>query len=112
MLRENLYYNYQYYRDQATDDMAPEWLMNSHTNHCVDALRERLLCTADIGLVPFFWPNASGNAMPDFGRDHKCHSHESVISWSQQHSASTEQLRNADHSQRDSVLPAARDFVK
>ncbi|KAK4615072.1 hypothetical protein CLAFUR0_08698 [Fulvia fulva] len=86
-LRKNLYYNHEYYAEQrlrAGKSIAEEF-MKAHINHCISALKERLLCTADIGIVPFLWRTAEGDVMPDFGREHKCYDHKSVIAWYEKH---------------------------
>ena len=96
----NLYYNHEHYAEKRIREGKglPDQFMRSHisksemmqafvvesshfSDHCVDALRERISCTADIGVVAFLWRDEDGALMPDFEREHKCHDHKAVISW-------------------------------
>lgn len=51
-------------------------------NHCVDALREKLMCGADIGVVPWVWSSSPHHVtQPHFIRQHQCHDFETVRNW-------------------------------
>ncbi|CAK1367028.1 unnamed protein product [Cercospora beticola] len=77
-LRQGLFYNVAYYRNEvhslpwleANDTDAVE----THLAHCVDALRQLILCHADIGVAPF----KLGEQTPDFGRPRTCRNWVSV----------------------------------
>ncbi|SMR58931.1 unnamed protein product [Zymoseptoria tritici ST99CH_1A5] len=86
-IRKSLYYNHEYYAEKSTQagEEMDESFMKAHLNHCVDALRERLLCLADVGVTPFLWRDEEGRTMPDFETEHKCHDHNAVISWWKDH---------------------------
>ncbi|EME77460.1 uncharacterized protein MYCFIDRAFT_85108 [Pseudocercospora fijiensis CIRAD86] len=79
-LRKSLYFNYDYYRQFHNDTLVSPSFRIDHTNHCLDNLRERLMCTADVGVNPSVWIRKDDNAL-QFGREHKCHNYESVMQW-------------------------------
>ena len=54
--------------------MVKEQTSNVMTDHCIDNIRQRLMCTVDVGLIPFRWVNESGRVGtdPDFRQPHTC----------------------------------------
>jgi hypothetical protein len=74
-----------------------------HVDHCIDALRIRLMCYADI--TPFLHktePGAELGATPDFNTQHKCRKFENVQEWARSHHAKAAEGQTAgsghDHS--------------
>lgn len=54
-------------------------------DHCIDNLRQRIMCTADVGLVPFYWVGDDGQTDPEFSRTHTCRNFETLHDWMMQH---------------------------
>ncbi|KAF7187953.1 hypothetical protein HII31_10853 [Pseudocercospora fuligena] len=79
-LRKALYFNHDYYQQFHNDTLVSPSFRIDHTNHCLDNLRERLMCTADVGVIPSIWIRQDDNTI-QFGREHKCHNYESVLHW-------------------------------
>lgn len=75
--------------DKAKKDRAPEYY-EAHYEHCVDALKQRLMCTADPGMVTFRWVEGHRGPEPDFNTDHKCRDYESLLEWNRDNAASVE----------------------
>jgi len=50
-------------------------------DHCVDYLRRRLMCTSDMGLLPYIWLGNDGDVVADFSRMHTCRNYESLRSF-------------------------------
>lgn len=53
-----------------------------HVDHCIEALRIRLMCYADI--TPFLHltePGAELGATPDFDTQHKCKKYDKIQEW-------------------------------
>ena len=48
------------------------------TDHCVDYLRNRLMCLSDMGLIPYFWYQNEGDLVGDMSRTFTCRNYESV----------------------------------
>lgn len=63
--------------------------LTSFSGHCLDMLREDLMCSSDVGLVGLSWFNISGEAMPlpKFDTKHQCRNFEAIREW-----ARTEQV--------------------
>ncbi|KAK0655479.1 hypothetical protein B0T16DRAFT_308105, partial [Cercophora newfieldiana] len=54
-------------------------------DHCVEFLRRRLMCTSDMGLLPYIWLGNDGDVVADFSRMHTCRNYESVPSFVKKH---------------------------
>ena len=48
-------------------------------------IRQRLMCTSDIGLVTGVWVDSYGEPYPDFSTRHQCHDFEKVKEWATSH---------------------------
>jgi len=75
------------YSDNPTFQDDDEFL-RTHVDHCIDALRIRLMCYADI--TPFLHttePGAELGATPDFNTQHRCKKFDSVQEWARTHHA-------------------------
>ena len=60
----------------------------SLTAHCLDILRQQLMCTVDIGVLgQVWWDKASPHALPDFNTRHTCRDFEQVRKWAEIHQA-------------------------
>ena len=56
--------------------------------HCLDILRQQLMCTVDIGLLGQVWWNREMPlAYPDFNTKHTCRNFEEVRKWAEAHQA-------------------------
>ena len=65
-------------------------------------LRQRLMCTADLGIVPHFWLK-SGDTAPDFVRMHTCRDYEAIREF---------MVKNAHSMPKDGeIVPKKGDFV-
>ncbi|KAF7197985.1 Oxidase ustYa [Pseudocercospora fuligena] len=85
VVREALYYNYDYYRMvhllalvQHPDDVQ------THIGHCVDHLRQALMCYADTNVMPYKWSD-EGTLLPVFGIQRQCRNFEAVKQWVKDH---------------------------
>lgn len=52
-----------------------------HTEHCLDIIRQRLMCTADVGPVPFYDDPNYDMPMPDFSTRHQCRNFTKILDW-------------------------------
>jgi hypothetical protein len=92
LLRMGLWYNHDYYRNSkhpsfndAQDVMyGPYTLGELHTAHCVDQLRQLIMCDVDISVVPF-QPDKTDDLKNylDFAQRRQCHDWQSMMSWHQ-----------------------------
>ena len=61
---------------------------SKHVDHCIDALRIRLMCYADV--TPFLHEVSEGaelGATPDFNTQHRCKNYDSIQQWARDHHA-------------------------
>lgn len=62
-----------------------------HFQHCIDIIRQRLMCTADPGLVTFRWVEGEDTTPePDFNTPHMCGDWDRLVSWNNDHAASVD----------------------
>ncbi|KAF7185462.1 Oxidase ustYa [Pseudocercospora fuligena] len=89
MLRQGLFHNVEYYRGNE-DYMAwrPDQLINgiieAHLNHCIDDLRQLIMCIGDMDVIPYLIPpKPIQPGIPDFGRTKQCRNFESMRRWAE-----------------------------
>ncbi|EED77659.1 predicted protein, partial [Postia placenta Mad-698-R] len=46
--------------------------LSPSSDHCVNMLRQQLLCVADTGLITYHWVEGRNTPFPDFNTLHKC----------------------------------------
>ncbi|KAI1764013.1 hypothetical protein GGR53DRAFT_495235 [Hypoxylon sp. FL1150] len=80
LLRRYSYFNYNYTSEAEHEILSksPAYYQQLHVDHCVEYLRYRLMCTADVGIVPFVWGGKSGRLTADMDREHTCRDYEAV----------------------------------
>ncbi|KAF2019786.1 hypothetical protein BU24DRAFT_459418 [Aaosphaeria arxii CBS 175.79] len=80
LIRANLYYNRGFTEKNCeyTACGVPEDYAQLHIDHCVDLIRSRLMCTADVGIVPMIWLGDKGRITGDMGRMHTCRNYDAV----------------------------------
>ncbi len=65
-----------------------KYITNCSLAHCLDILRQQLMCTVDIGVLGQVWWNRDQpTAYPDFNTQHKCRNFEEVRQWAFEHQA-------------------------
>ncbi|KAK0625825.1 hypothetical protein B0T14DRAFT_405338, partial [Immersiella caudata] len=80
LLRKYSYLDY--YRvkpDEAAFFNAPT--LRVHVDHCIEMLRQVLMCSADLHLIVYDWVEQVHYPWPDFGTDHMCRDYEQVHNW-------------------------------
>ena len=57
--------------------------------HCLDTIRQVLMCNVDTGVLGQVWTRQSNTkppqAFPDFNTKHKCKDYDAVRKWAQDH---------------------------
>lgn len=112
-MRKSLYYNYEYYDTVGDTDLdMDEELLRYHVckllgrfrrfndavlvsidafraAHCLDTVRQVLVCNVDTGVLGQVWTQTSKNqspqAFPDFNTRHVCKDYEAVRRWAEAH---------------------------
>ncbi|KAI0153413.1 hypothetical protein BJ166DRAFT_616593 [Pestalotiopsis sp. NC0098] len=79
MLRRQIYRDW--YPDRHTMEKQLE-----HADHCIDALRQALMCHGDIALMTYDWIDDYRWPWPNFNVDHECRRWDLLEQWSAKHS--------------------------
>lgn len=53
-------------------------------DHCVDILRQVVMCSADVTLITGVWVEGYPRLSADFNTQHKCRDYETLIEWNQE----------------------------
>ncbi|OJJ56090.1 hypothetical protein ASPSYDRAFT_134841 [Aspergillus sydowii CBS 593.65] len=87
LLRQSLYYNYDYYRSLGTGAFKNEdFIVRYHVSHCLDILRQQLMCTVDVGVLGQVWVHPDKpSAFVDFNTEHHCRNFEQIRDWAEAH---------------------------
>jgi len=85
LVRKSLYYNFDYYHTLGKGAFKnDDDILHYHVSHCLDILRQQLMCTVDIGMLGQVWlyPD-SPEAYVDFNTEHKCRNFDDVRQWAE-----------------------------
>jgi hypothetical protein len=84
MLRKGIFNNYEYYHPNGTD-----FFWHSHMSHCVDAIRNRLMCQPSVELMTYNWVEGQRKPFPDFTTTGQCWDFEQLQKWQEKHKVSS-----------------------
>lgn len=86
LLRQSLWYNYEYYHALGHGAFKnEEFIVKKHVSHCLDILRQQLMCTVDVGVLGQVWVHKDKpEAFTDFNTGHMCRDFESVRRWAEE----------------------------
>lgn len=59
-------------------------------DHCVEILRQVLMCNSDPQLITFHWVDGWPGPVPDFNTQHMCRDPEAMLAWAKQRDAQLE----------------------
>ncbi|KIM93703.1 hypothetical protein OIDMADRAFT_137397 [Oidiodendron maius Zn] len=88
LLRQALYYNFDYYHEKGEGAFKnDDRILMAHVN----ILRQQLMCTVDIGVLgQIWWNREEPMAYVDFNTRHKCRNFDVVRQWAFEHQAPEE----------------------
>ncbi|KAF2772217.1 hypothetical protein EJ03DRAFT_267267, partial [Teratosphaeria nubilosa] len=90
LLRQSSYFNYQYYRDLGEGPFVNnDSVLEKHLSHCVDILRQQLMCSFDTGIFGQWWVKDLGPFV-DFNTKHRCKNFADLARWVREHQLVTE----------------------
>lgn len=61
-----------------------------HISHCLDALREAVMCTSDISVITWKWNDKANKALGHGDILHSCRSFDAIRNWSMENRATVE----------------------
>ncbi|KAI1115235.1 hypothetical protein F5Y14DRAFT_411574 [Nemania sp. NC0429] len=104
LVRKFTVYKYAYYKTTGgVFDKSLE-IQQNHIDHCLEIIRQVLMCNADTGLITFHWVANNPVAYPDFNTWHSCRDPEEVLALAKNHAAPMrQQVRKAGN---DVNMPA------
>lgn len=90
LLRQSLYFNIDYYRSKGTGAFVnDDHIVQKHVSHCMDIIRQQLMCTVDIGVLGQVWWQPQDQPMPepfvDFNTKHVCRNYDDIRRWAEEH---------------------------
>lgn len=63
-------------------------MLKTHPAHCLDILRQQLMCTVDIAVLGKVWWNRDAPVpFPDFNTKHKCRNYDAIRQWAEERQA-------------------------
>jgi Mycotoxin biosynthesis protein UstYa len=83
-------------------------VMEHHYEHCVDSIRQRLMCTADDAVVTFRWVKDVPGPYPFFNTNHVCHDYEAMLGWTQARAANKAAIANYNFEKPANVVELSR----
>ncbi|KAK7984725.1 hypothetical protein PG988_002347 [Apiospora saccharicola] len=84
-VRKGLVTTYDYYWGSRGYGFAPPAVFARHLNHCVDVLRQHLMCHADLEPFVFNWRVGQEKPYADFAVRKTCVDFDYLLDWSERH---------------------------
>ncbi|KAH6652197.1 hypothetical protein BKA67DRAFT_350226 [Truncatella angustata] len=112
LVRKGMWYNYDYYKNLGEWSFKnEEKILQLHASHCLDVIRQVLMCNVDTGVLGQVWydPDDGARTFPDFKTQHKCKNYDAIAQWAIDHQAPLTDSLPADYMRApdaDDVLPA------
>ncbi|KAK5113808.1 hypothetical protein LTR62_003192 [Meristemomyces frigidus] len=89
LLRQATWFNYEYYQELGDGPFSNEEpILRKHVGHCVDILRQQLMCTFDTSIFGQWWVKDHGNLV-DFNTDHRCKNFGDYRDWYRERAAAS-----------------------
>ncbi|KAJ3556365.1 hypothetical protein NM688_g2069 [Phlebia brevispora] len=80
-------YHSDYYADPITGDVGdtPHKDISVHVAHCLDVLRQEIMCAADVSPIVFQWNEERQETLPMMSIAHTCRKWENIVDWANAH---------------------------
>ncbi|RDW72844.1 hypothetical protein BP6252_06751 [Coleophoma cylindrospora] len=83
LLRQNNYK--EHYAPLGGDVSESKHHLFGHLDHCIDALRQFVMCQGDLNVFAFRFPFNDGDPWPDYTTPHVCRNYDSIRQWAVDH---------------------------
>ncbi|KAM3073411.1 hypothetical protein ACMFMG_004690 [Clarireedia jacksonii] len=82
-LRRTNVLNYDYYwgKDWGYE---PPVMFESHVDHCIDILRQNIMCNANMEMLTYNWRHTQHNPFPDIGANKLCRDFDALLRWQEE----------------------------
>ncbi|KAF4628749.1 hypothetical protein G7Y89_g9408 [Cudoniella acicularis] len=84
-----------YYHPNATEEDSR--LNRLHADHCIDVLRQAILCHSDISLFTLEWSQAQSKPRANFSHEHTCVNWGAILAWARERSVPESTMKNLKH---------------
>ncbi|KAG9220404.1 hypothetical protein CCMSSC00406_0006669 [Pleurotus cornucopiae] len=101
-IRKALYPDH--YPDMRMDDPSTA----EHVNHCIDSIRQSLMCSSDVSTIVWQWDAAVRRAFPKGSVVHRCRDFERIKEWALER-RTKEKYNTSLHVANDLVIPVIYD---
>ncbi|KAJ6783184.1 hypothetical protein PWT90_07875 [Aphanocladium album] len=78
-----------YYQFRSVEFSDEPAMVRTHLDHCVEILRQNLMCKADGAVILHRWVENNPNPYPNFNVVHKCRNFEQIQGWAREQSVPT-----------------------
>jgi hypothetical protein len=78
-MRRRLFWN-----DPTTSPETVDALNMKHLDHCIESIRQSLMCSGDITPLPFQWWSRYGELSPVAAVTHTCRDFEALRDWAKE----------------------------
>ncbi|RYP57813.1 hypothetical protein DL769_009263 [Monosporascus sp. CRB-8-3] len=85
LLRKASHFKYSYYKTHDPDFRDKDETFKVHLDHCVEMLRQFVMCHAEVGLVTAHWIQQRARPWPDFNTKQICRDFDGVLKWTREH---------------------------
>ncbi|KGO46103.1 Protein of unknown function DUF3328 [Penicillium expansum] len=79
MLRQVTYLDY--YLPKKKEWRDDPQTLRFHLDHCIDMIRQKLMCSPDVGIITYVWAKGYKHPFPDFNIIHKCRDYSRLLEW-------------------------------
>ncbi|ODA76826.1 hypothetical protein RJ55_07342 [Drechmeria coniospora] len=84
LLRKSLYFNFDRYKEMGQHAFKnDDKILRLHVTHCLDTIRQVLMCNADTGVLGQVWAGEKPAAFPDFNTKHRCKNYDDIRVWAE-----------------------------
>ncbi|KAF2838637.1 hypothetical protein M501DRAFT_975262 [Patellaria atrata CBS 101060] len=81
-MRKSSIWNHEYYKNRSAEFTDSDRTTHHHFDHCADMLRQKLMCDADVTIIPYRWVKGHADPYPNFNTLHSCRNFDSIREWS------------------------------
>jgi len=85
LLRKNLHHEY-YYKTDISFTSSKQETFKTHVDHCIEIIRQSLMCSADVGIVTYEWVRGFKVPYPNFNTKHQCRNFDKILAWAYENS--------------------------
>lgn len=81
--------------------------LRGHADHCINDIRQSLMCHADLSVVTFYWHPEMRKPMPNFHIDQTCVNWDALDKWASKRSFSVFDQKTLVHPQLGKLLDSS-----